>query len=224
MKYRGIIFDFNGVLLWDTEWHEETWQSIAVERLGRQISNEEFDHLHGHSNADFADYFLGKNANLHESKAFGEKKEEQYRQLALSKGDQFALSPGAVELLDALKDKKIPRAIATSSPKSNMDFFVEHLNLYEWFDRSNIICVRGTIRGKPAPDLYLAAARSMGVPLIDCVVIEDTRTGIASAQAASVGHIIAIGPKSTHGILKRINGVSEVVETLDEVKVKKLFH
>ena len=97
------------------------------------------------------------------------------------------------------------------------------LNLEKWFDMNKIVCTEGTMRGKPAPDLYLKAAQVLALQPADCVVIEDARTGIAAAYAAGIGHIIAIGPKDTHETLQKIEGVSEVIEQLSEVDIARLF-
>lgn len=90
-------------------------------------------------------------------------------------------------------------------------------------DMSKIVFDSGAPRGKSAPDMYLKAAVNTQLAPRDCIVIEDARSGIAAAHAAGIGHLIAIGPKNTHDTLRNVEGVDEVIESLQEVDVDTLF-
>jgi beta-phosphoglucomutase-like phosphatase (HAD superfamily) len=138
-------------------------------------------------------------------------------------GDAFELSPGAVELLEFLAAHEIPYTIATASGKSNVGFFFEHLDLNRWFDVDRIVYDDGSRPGKPAPDIYLEAARSLGLEPAQCVVIEDSISGVQAAHAAGIGCIIALGPASRHTALASLAGVSLVVENLGQVPRECLF-
>lgn len=105
----------------------------------------------------------------------------------------------------------------------NVSFFDEKLELHRLFDVNKIVCVEQATRGKPFPDVYLRAAEILSLPPASCVVIEDALSGIAAAQAAGIGYIIAIGPTERHDQLRHIEGVGEVIERLDQIDVEKLF-
>jgi beta-phosphoglucomutase-like phosphatase (HAD superfamily) len=152
-----------------------------------------------------------------------EDKEIVYRKMCLDLGQEFQLSPGATELLDFLVEGNIPHTIATASGRPNVDFFIENLALATWFEVDQIVHDDGTMSGKPAPDLYLRAARYLGLEPLKCVVIEDSRSGIQAARAAGIGHIIALGPVETHAELAAIEGVAEVVENLAQIRRNDLF-
>lgn len=77
----------------------------------------------------------------------------------------------------------------------------------------------GGFAGKPAPDIYLLAAKKLNVDPKDCLVIEDSKSGIESAFAAGIGKTIALGPKHKHKELSLLPGVDEVVENLGQVKI-----
>ena len=126
------------------------------------------------------------------------------------------LSPGATELLGALTRRDIPRTIATSSEKENLDFFVAHLGLADWFDTSKLVYDDGLRPGKPAPDAFLAAARNIGVPPGECIVVEDALAGLEAARAAGIGHIIGIGPSHVHAKLLACDGVATAIVSLSE--------
>jgi HAD superfamily hydrolase (TIGR01509 family) len=92
------------------------------------------------------------------------------------------LKNGAVELLDALQAAECPMAIVTSSSRRTTE---AHLTLAGIRDRFATILTRDDVtRGKPSPDLYLAAASRFGLPPQSCVAVEDSNHGVASAHAA----------------------------------------
>jgi beta-phosphoglucomutase-like phosphatase (HAD superfamily) len=224
----GVIFDFNGVLWWDEHLQERSWGDFSTRLRGVPLSSGEMAvHVHGRNNRHTLEYLLERRLDEAELAQLAEEKEEIYRRLCLAEdghnpGDQssswgFRLSPGAVELLDRLVDLGIPRTIATASGRSNVDFFVAHLSLDRWFDPAGIVYDDGTLPGKPAPDVYLRAARVLGQPPACCVVIEDSRAGIEAARRAGIGHLIALGPRSSHKALRWLPGVNQVVASLHEL-------
>jgi len=218
MTYKGLIFDFNGVLWWDSYLQEKSWKEYSVKLRGHPLSDEEMSvHVHGRNNQYTLSYLIGYEVKGDELYNLTQGKESKYRELCLAEGDNFKLSPGAIELLDFLKERKINRNIATASEKTNLDFFVERLQLSRWFDIKKIVYDDGSLPGKPAPDLYLRASYNIGLLPKDCIVIEDARSGIESASRAGIGHIIALGPKERHPQLNKLTGVSEVVTNLGEV-------
>lgn len=210
----GVIFDFNGVLLWDNALHEEAWRRYSTRLRGAPMSAEEMrHHVHGRVNHDIFTYLLGRPLSDDEVRPLAEEKEIIYRDLARA-APAYHLSPGAVELLDYLAAHAVPRAIATSSPAVNVTFFVEMLELGRWFDPARIIYDRGLYPGKPAPDIYLEAAGRLALPPARCVVVEDSLAGIRSAHDAGSGAIVAIGPPAEHAALGVLPGVSAVIADL----------
>lgn len=224
MKYRGVIFDFNGVLWWDGHLQKQAWNRFALEVRGTPFTAEEMAiHVHGRYNRHTLEHLTGKVVTGPELEELTEHKERIYRQLCLDQGPGFALSPGAVELLDFLMEHGIPRTIATASGKANVDFFVAHLGLARWFQIEQCVYDDGSRPGKPAPDIYRQAARNLGLEPARCVVVEDSRSGIRAAQSAGTGYIVALGPADTHSQLAQLAGVSQVVESLQQLPRERLF-
>jgi HAD superfamily hydrolase (TIGR01509 family) len=218
MKFKAIIFDFNGVLWWDGRLQEASWQTFAVQLRGRPFTDEEMAvQVHGRTNRHTLEYLTGQTLTDQQAHQLSEQKENIYREMCLVLGDQFQLSPGAVELLDFLIINQIPHTIATASGKSNVDFFIQHLDLGRWFDLDQIVYDNGTRRGKPAPDCYRDAARILGIVPEKCIVVEDSRSGMAAARAAGIGHIVALGPLSMHEHLAQVAGVTQVVADLSQI-------
>lgn len=214
--FDGVIFDFNGVLLWDNHLHEEAWRRFSARLRGTPMTDEEMRReVHGRVNRDIFAYVLDRSVEGEELRALLEEKETIYRRLALESGDTYRLSPGAVELLDDLVALDIPRAIATSSPWVNVAFFIERLHLHRWFPSERIVYDHGRYPGKPAPDIYLEAAERLGGAPGRFIVVEDSIAGIQAARDAGIGATVAIGPAAGHAELAAMPGVGAVIETLE---------
>ena len=216
--YKGIIFDFNGVLWWDNHLQELSWREFSAKIRGTPLSDEEMAvHMHGRNNQYLQEYLAGRPVTGQELEQLIEEKEIAYRQLCLTQGENFKLSPGAIELLDFLVERHIPHTIATASGKSNLDFFIEHLKLGQWFNLNQIVYDDGSRPGKPAPDIYLQAAKNLDLSPAECVVVEDSHSGIQAAHAAQIGWIVALGPIDTHQQLASLKGVDAAIENLGQI-------
>ncbi len=224
MNYKAIIFDFNGVLFFDADLQAQSWQGVAKQLRGTEMTADELDtHMHGRPNSYVLSYLAGRTIAGQELLELIQAKESIYRDLCLQNPDRFVLSPGAHDLLDALTHNHIPRTIATSSEITNLQFFVQHLELHRWFDVSKIIYDNGVRRGKPAPDMYLAASTNIGVAPGECMVVEDAVSGIQAAHAAGIGYIVGLGPPAAHAKLRACPGVSAVIQSLEEFPRDKLL-
>ena len=196
-KYKGIIFDFNGTLFWDTPKHEQAWQIFAKESLNLEIDRREYyEKMHGSTNANIYKYLYKKDIEPENELKFGQEKEEIYRRLCLEekeKTGKLPLAPGAEQLLDFLKENNIPCAIATSSERINVDFFNDVFNLRKWFE-NRIIFADGTFRGKPFPDIYIKAGKLIDIPMKDLIIFEDANAGVQAAKSAGAGLVIGVAP------------------------------
>jgi beta-phosphoglucomutase-like phosphatase (HAD superfamily) len=124
MKFDGIIFDFNGVLWWDSHLQEQAWMQFSAQIRGTPFAEHELAvHIHGRTNQHTLEYLTGRSLPQAELAQLTQQKESLYRQLCLDAGQDFCLSPGAMELLDYLVSRDIRRTIATASEKTNLDFF-----------------------------------------------------------------------------------------------------
>ena len=190
----AILFDFNGTMFLDEAFQEKSWRQFLKEKTGRAVTDEEFQvYVHGRNNAVTLEHFLQRPLSHKELETLGEEKEVIYRKLCLE-SKAFHLTPGLETFLDGLKQEEIPINIATASGRKNVDFFFTHLKLDRWFDPDRVIYDDGTIPGKPAPDLYLRAAEKIGVPIGNCYVFEDSRSGIEAAIRAGARGVIKVDP------------------------------
>lgn len=221
MKYHGIIFDFNGVLLWDIPWHRAAWGRLSKELGVQPFTEGEWQVKEGRSTKDLLPELEGRELPKEEIEKEEKRKDELYRDIAEHEIDDAGLSPGAAALLTQLAEKSIPRAIATSANPHDMQFFIDHLNLLQWFDRDHIVVNDGTFPGKPAPDIYRIAAERIGIPIAECIVIEDSLSGITAASRAGAGKVIGLGPEDRHEEMRRA-GANTSIESLQEMRLEEL--
>ena len=189
---KGIIFDFNGTMIFDSAFHDRAWNAFLSESVHRQISQAEMqEFVYGRSAQDILSHFLKRPVSGAESIEIEEQKEQLYRKFCL-KSPEFRLADGLPEFLDSLQQKQIPVTIATASAKKNIEFFFEHLPLSRWFDREHIVYNDGTFPGKPAPDIFLKAVKILHCSPVECIVFEDAKSGIQAAKNAGIGEIIGV--------------------------------
>jgi HAD superfamily hydrolase (TIGR01509 family) len=223
MSYKGIIFDFNGTLVWDTPLHKEAWLRYSAE-LGHPITEKEYySSIHGQSTNNILELVAGKNLSTTELSVMSEEKEHQYRLACLANPDVFKFAPGVEDFLDYLKAARIPMSIATASEKPNVDFFVEQFELTKWFDPDLFVYDDGTVANKPEPDIYIKAAATLGFRPCELVIIEDSYFGVLSAKGAGAGCLIVTGPaEDQHDELNKLEGINSFISDFAEID-KNLF-
>ena len=177
---RAAVFDLDGTLVDNMGFHLRAWQTTA-QRLGLSVSAERFEREYaGRKNEEIFPHLLGRPVDAEELHALAEEKESLYRELYLPHVSPMA---GAPELLDALEARGLMVAVASAAPEANRKMVLTALG---WAARFGAVVGGEGLRGKPAPDIFLAAAAKLGVAPEDCVAFEDAVHGVASARAAGM--------------------------------------
>lgn len=216
---KGIIFDFNGTLFFDSEKHLEAWREFSKRVRPYPFTDEEMrEHMFGRTNEDIIGYLLGKKPDPELVEKLGKEKEAVYREMCLKDMENTHLAPGAVEFLDYLKENNIPRTIATMSEKDNVDFYIETFNLEKWFDLDKIVYADGTLPGKPAPDIYIKASKMLNLEPKDCIVVEDALSGLEAGYRAGAGMIIAMASMESDELYKKIPYVDRIIHDFGEIE------
>lgn len=216
--YKGIIFDFNGTLFWDSEKHQEAWREFSKRLRDHAFTDEEMrEYMFGRTNEDIIAYLIGKKPSAELVEQFAQEKEAVYRDMCRKDKEHTVLAPGAIDFLNYLVENNIPHTIATMSEKDNVEFYIEEFKLAKWFDIEKIVYADGTIPGKPAPDIYIKAAKKLNLNPQDCIVVEDAISGIESAKNAGIGKIIAIASMESVDLYKNIPAVSQIIKNFDEI-------
>ena len=216
---KGIIFDFNGTLFWDSEIQENAWKTFGKKLSGRNITDEEFNtYFHGRTNKDTLEYLTERVLTDKEVNELAQQKESIYRDLCKSDLNKFKLAPGVERYLNYLKENNIPFTIATASEINNVNFFIKEFQLDKWFDISKIVYDDGTFRGKPEPDIYLKASEALNIQPDNCIVFEDALSGVQSAQRAGVKEIIAVVPEGRKNIFENQPDL-KIISTFDDIRL-----
>lgn len=186
----GVIFDFNGTLFWDSEYQEISWDAYLANHNIYLTKAQKREYIHGRNGKDTFEILFNRKLNDLKVQQYIEEKEIIYRKECLK--HKMELAPGARSLLEYLKTKEIPVAIATASGKTNVEFFIEKFNLLHYFKKEHIIFDDGTIRGKPHPDLFEKAIAKLGVKKSRSIIFEDSFSGVQAALHCKVSTVIIV--------------------------------
>src|SRR5438067_9695535 len=212
--FSAIIFDFDGVLL-ESEFEGNRQLAELLTDLGHQTSVEEaFKHYAGLSGRQFIEAIETRIGAPLPPEFHARQKEGAVR--ALREG--IGAVVGAVDFVQALPSE-LPKAVASSSSTRWIRTHLEHLALADAFGTHVYSGREHVERGKPEPDLYLFAARQLGVNIRDCVIIEDSEVGATGALATGARVIgLAAGSHCLdgHDDCLRALGVQEIAHSFDE--------
>ena len=178
---RAVIFDIDGTIVDNMHLHAEAF-AVFAERHGLPpLTSEDRARLDGRRNSEIFPILFKREVPREEWQAYEHEKESLYRELSRGR-----LTPmkGLHDFIARLKADGVKVALATSAPELNVAHTLTELGLIGDFP----IIVRGdqVPRGKPAPDVFLEAARRLNVAPSECLVFEDAPMGVAAAQAAGM--------------------------------------
>ncbi len=179
-RFAGAVFDLNGTLVDDIAFHVRAWRELG-RKLGYELDDGRFQRdVNGLKNEDIFPRLLGRPVTAEEVARYGGEKEERYRALYRP---VMAEVRGASELLARLRAAGVKLAVASSAPPENRAMVLDGLDFRGALD---VVVEAEGLPGKPAPDVFLAAAAKLGVPPAACVAFEDAPSGVRSAVAAGM--------------------------------------
>lgn len=178
---QAVIFDVDGLLV-DTEWPDYVaWRELFQE-YGGDLSPEEWVGEVGlWEPTAIWERFARLRGTTDGSEALYERRRARYRELVQASLEPM---PGALALIAALEERRIPRGVASTSDREWVAFVLGGLELIQRMDA--IVTGDDVAARKPAPDVYLTAAARLGVAPSACVALEDSAVGVAAARAAGI--------------------------------------
>lgn len=188
--YRAVVFDLDGVL-WDGEplYHEAF--NIVLGPLGHEVSTDDYEQIIG-SSVEAAWAWVIRRFDL---EGPTDRFQNAYDTAVLDLLTQpVEPLPGVRETIARLKSIPVPVGLASASLRQWVDATLSGIGLDGAFDAT--VSASEVERAKPAPDMYLLAAEKLGVPASECIAVEDTRTGVASARAAGM-YVVQVRAAST---------------------------
>lgn len=222
----AVIFDFNGTLFYDTDKHVLAWRRFFLDVKGEIPDEDTFKNVViGSDNTTIFQKTVDPDITPEKIKEYSFKKENLYFEECLKDKAMFKFIDGAERFFERLSEAGIAFGVATGSNKLNIDFYMENLApMKKWFSPdTNLVYDDMTVKGKPAPDIYLAAAKKIGADPNDCIIFEDSYPGYLSAKAAGAKKIVMIEKKEDFHKFETLDGVSAVMENyLDTERLMSL--
>lgn len=214
----AVLWDMDGTLVDTAELHFEAWRRLC-DGLSRAFTRADFTATFGRRNPEIFQYLFPGGISDADAARLGDEKEDMYRAAARNKG--VDLLPGAGELMADLASSGARQAIGSSAPVANLDLILELTGIGSRLGAR--VGMEDTRRGKPDPEVFLVAARRLGVAPARCVVFEDAVAGIEAATAAgmrSVG-VTHVGHHPAEALLAA--GASLVLPTLAAVSARDVM-
>ena len=205
----AFIFDVDGVLVHSMPLHVLAWEEYLA-GLGIKVDDLE-RRMHGKRNAELVNDLIASDLTDDAVFRHGAAKEALWREMLLREGVHKYEVAGLIEFLERHRD--VPKAVASNAEPQNIDFVLEHYGLRRFFT----VAVNGfdVEHGKPAPDIYLKAARRLGVEPARCIVFEDSPTGLAAGLAAGMR---VVGVKTT---TDQLEGAALLIDDFRDPKLEE---
>jgi beta-phosphoglucomutase len=188
----ALIFDMDGVIVDSNPAHRESWEAFN-RRYGIETTEEMHQRMYGKRNDDIVRDFFGAHLSAEEVATRGAAKEALYREMIADRIEAMIV-PGLRDFLE--EQRGVPTALASNAEPANIDFLLDRACLRNYFP----VVVDGhqVANPKPDPEIYLKAADLLSVSAANCIVFEDSYSGVAAAQAAGMR---IVGVRTTHGNL-----------------------
>ena len=208
MGTRAVIFDMDGVLIDSGAHHRAAWRALLDELGAAPLAPDSWRLTIGRSSVEAVPLLLGRVLSGAETQRLAARKQEHYRRLVA--GGPMTVR-GVVEFVAELAARRVPRAVATSASRRDVEDLLTRAGLRDRFEV--VVAAEDVSRGKPDPEVYLLAARRLGVEPGHCLVFEDAVVGVRAARSAGMR---AIGVSTAHTETElRAAGAERAVEDFE---------
>lgn len=204
---KAVIFDMDGVIS-DTNYIHAQIESDLLKDSGIYISKEEIiEKYAGYKVSSFFEELLAKNNIKCDLNKLLKDKHDIF--VSILENDRIKSIPGAVDLIAKLKESNFKLAVASGTEEEIVRMILEKLGVLSCFDV--IISADEVEHGKPRPDIFILTAEKLSVTPAECVVIEDSKNGIAAAKAAGMKCIGLTNDKTAPADL--------IINSFDEINI-----
>ncbi len=211
-KLEAVIWDMDGVIADTLEYHFLAWQEEFAKK-GIDYTREHFLRFFGQRNDTIIKDALGDDVSSEEQTSINNAKQANFRRRVIG---HIRPLPGAVELIKSLYMRDFKQAIASSATPENIEVITRSLGIKQCFQA--VAYGNEVAEGKPSPQIYLLAAKKIGIKPNNCVVFEDAIAGVAGAKSAGM-KCVAVTNSHPGEKLKQAD---LVVETLEKVGIDDL--
>lgn len=216
LKY-GIILDMDGVVIDSNPYHKIAWTNFLT-RKNVMVNDRVFrEVIFGTTGNEALIKLLNYEYSKKELENFNNEIDTEFRDIIYH---LKTLEPvnGLLQFLQSISVRNYKIALATSAPPENVDLILNRLQLLKYFDL--IIDNTRVVNGKPNPEIYLRAVQGLGISGENCIVFEDSFSGIISARDAG---LLVIGVTTSHSENELINaGATICIKDFSEMSFKKI--
>jgi len=213
----AVIWDVDGTLVDTAKMHFDAWVRLAGE-MGRPFSKDDFAATFGRRNPEIIRYLFREEFTDPQVAEIGERKETYYRTVAET---GVELLPGVRSLLKDLHRLGVHQAVGSSAPRANLDLILKITKSDEFFEA--IVGMEDTTRGKPDPEVFLVAARKLGIPPSRCIVFEDAVAGVQAAKAGGMKCVVVTFAGHHPAERLREAGADRVVKCFTETSADEVL-
>ncbi|MEO6289421.1 MAG: HAD family phosphatase [Ginsengibacter sp.] len=207
MGPKAFIFDLNGTMIDDMQYHAEAWYDILNNDLKAGLTWDEVkDEMYGKNDELLVRVFGDNHFSPNRMKELSVEKERRYQAAYTPK---LKLIYGLKKFLEMAQERKIPMAIGSAAVPFNIDFVLDNLNIRHFFQA--IVSADDVLISKPDPETFIKCAMILNVPPEECIVFEDAPKGVEAAQNAGMKTVVLT---TMHGKeeFEMYNNVIEFIE------------
>ena len=215
----AFLFDLNGTMVDDMEFHVKAWHGILNEDLNANLNWEQVrQQMYGKNSELFVRVFGENHFSPEEMEHWSMEKERRYQQKFLP---HLKLIDGLDGFLKKAKEKNIKLAIGSAAIPFNIDFVLDNLQIRDYFDA--IVSANDVTISKPHPETYTKAASLLQVKPEDCIVFEDAPKGIEAAQNANM-KAVAITTMHNRNEFSQYNNIIAFIENYNDAFLQTLLN
>lgn len=211
LPLKGAIFDFDGTLV-DSMYMWKEIDREYLKRYGHEMTDDLQQAIEGMSQDEMSEYFRNR---YHIPRTNREMQEEWFEMARYKYLHEVQLKPGVREMLQYLKDRQIPMAVATSFVNEIMEPCLERLGIRDMFQA--IVTTQDAGCGKESPAVFLRAAEMIGAEPSRCVVFEDLPVGLRSAKNVGMTTVAVFDAYSEDREEEKRKYADYSVRTMDEL-------
>jgi HAD superfamily hydrolase (TIGR01509 family) len=214
MKQQCVIFDMDGVICHTNPHHVKAFEAFFTNYQIPHSEDEFEEHMYGKHNGYIMTHFFKRPITGEELLKLEDEKEGMFREIYKDKVETI---PHYLEFLSELKSRGFKTAVATSAPRANLDLIISALNISDKMD--SMLSSEDVKFHKPNPEVYLKSAERVGVAPSDCIVFEDSFSGVTAALNAGMK---VVGVLSTH-TKQQLPPCDFYINDYSEVNVEKIL-
>lgn len=214
----ACLFDLDGVLTDTASVHQAAWKQVFEEETGKPFTPSDYEqYVDGKPREDgVRDYLasLGRTPDEETVTRVADRKNDLLQQRI--EQDGVTVFEGSRRYLAACRDAGLRRAVVSSSANTELVLRVTGLAALVEERVDGVTAKEQHLKGKPAPDTFLAGAAALGLGAADCAVFEDALAGVEAGRAGSFGHVVGVD-RVGHAAALRQHGADVVVQDLAEL-------